>query len=354
MSFAGAARGSQSLSTERSGGLSRRSAAVLAGAGLLAPFIVRSARAAEVTWRLGHSVPTDFPLHIRLVEAAGAIAARSGGKMHLEVYGNGELGGAIGLFAQLRAGTIDVVPMTGQLLAPNLALAALPTIGFAFTGYDRVWAALDGEVGAFLRQEIKERLGLIVMDRCWNFGFRQLTTNGKVIRTAGDIEGLRLRAPPDAELVTLFQALKALPVAMPLNDLAKALNSRAVDGQESVLPLLKVAQLWHYQRVCALTNHVWEGHWICVGGRSWANLPDDLKAIVAQAFNDCGLNQRKDTMDVEKSCQQELEADGMTFNAIDAASFRSVLRKAGYYARWQRKIGDDGWAAMEKYSGPLG
>ena len=353
MSFADVAPNSQDVSTKRPRTFSRRSAVTLAGGGLLAPFVARPAGAAEITWRLGHSVPLDFPLHIRLMEAAAAIAERSGGKMRLEVHGASELGGPIGLFAQLRAGTIDAVPMSSQLLAPNLALAALPTVGFAFTGYDQVWAALDGGTGDFLRQEIQERLGLIVMERCWNFGFRQLSTHAKPVRTAADIEGMRLRTPPDAEMVKLFQALNALPVAMPLGDLANALETRAVDGQESVLPLLKVAGLWQQQKTCALTNHVWDGYWICVAGRSWLNLPNDLQPAVARAFNDAALNQRKDTMESDAACQRELEADGLTFNTTDTASFRSVLRKAGYYDAWRRRIGDDGWATLLKYSGPL-
>lgn len=355
MSLAGVSRDPSCLSTERLGRLSRRSAAAMAmaGMGLAAPFIARPARAAEITWRLGHSAPTDFPLHVRLVEAAGEIASRTQGRMHMEVYGNGELGSSIGLFAQLRAGTIDMVPMTSQLLATNLALAALPMVGFAFNGYDPIWAALDGEFGAFIRQQIKDRLGLIAMDRCWNFGFRQLTTDGKIVRTAADIQGLRLRTPPDADLIGLFQALNALPVAIPVAELPKALKSHGVDGQEGVLPFVKVAKLEQYQTVCALTNHVWDGHWMCVGGKAWAKLPDDLRDVVARALNGAGANQRKDTMDTEVSIRQQLEAGGMAFNTVDAGSFRSVLRSVGYYAAWQKRIGGDGWALLEQYSGRL-
>lgn len=350
MSFAGAPR---FLSTERVERPSRRSVVAMAGLGLAVPFIIRPARAAEITWRLGHSAPTNFPLHVRLVEAAGEIASRTQGRMRMEVYGNSELGSPVGLFAQLRAGSIDVAPMTSQLLSSNLALATLPMVGFAFSGYERIWAALDGELGAFIRQQIKERLGLIAMDRCWDFGFRQLTTGGRIVRTAGDIEGLRVRTPPDAELIGLFQALKALPVAMGLADLPRALQSRAVDGQEGVLPLVKIAKLGRYQTVCALTNHVWDGHWMCVGGKAWAKLPDDLRDVVARALNGAGTNQRKDTMETDASIRQQLEAGGMVFNAVDAGSFRSMLRSVGYYAEWRKRTDADGWALLEKYSGQL-
>jgi TRAP-type C4-dicarboxylate transport system substrate-binding protein len=330
-----------------------RRALLTVAAGLAVPSLPRFARAAEVTWRLGHNAPVDFALHLRLAEVATTIATQSGGQMVLAVHPNSELGSAVGLFAQLRAGTVDVVPVTSQLLSSELAVGALPMLGFAFDGYDSVWKAMDGDLGAFLRAQMKERLGLATMDRCWNFGFRQVTTSGKVVKVAGDIEGLRLRVPPEADFVGLLQALKVLPVSMPLSGLGRSLQSHVVDGQEGVLPLVKAARLYQVQSICSLTNHVWDGHWMCVSGKSWSNLPQKLKDIVATAFDEGGLPQRQDTAANEAQIQKDLESTGMKFNPVDAQSFRLALRKAGYYSAWQTKMGGDAWSALEKYSGRL-
>jgi TRAP-type C4-dicarboxylate transport system substrate-binding protein len=331
--------------------MSRR--AVLVAAGLAAPFLPRLARAAEVTWRIGHSAPVDFPMHLRLVEAAGTIASRSEGQMAVEIHPNSELGGPLGLLAQARAGTIDAVPLTGQVLARDLPIAALPMVGFAFTGPEQMWPALDGGVGGYIRAQIKELLGLVAMDRCWDFGFHQITTSGKVIKSAEDMAGLRLRTPPEADYISLLQALKALPVTAPLNVLETALRTHAIDGQESVLPLIEADGLFRVQSVCALTNHVWDGEWICVSGKSWTKLPAKLRDIVAAALNESGLHQRQDMADANIKIRKDGEAAGMKFNAVDTQSFRSVLRKSGYYAAWQNRIGDNGWAALEKYAGQL-
>jgi TRAP-type C4-dicarboxylate transport system substrate-binding protein len=226
-------------------------------------------------------------------------------------------------------------------------------LGFAFTDYDQLWPAMDGGVGSFLRDRIKERLGLVVMDSCWDFGFRQVTTSGKTVNTARDLAGLRLRTPPEADFIALFQALKALPLAMPLSSLPLALTSHGVDGQESVLALVRAAGLLRELSVCALTNHVWDGPWICVSGKSWSNLPGKLRDIAAAALNESGLHQRQDTAADEAGLRKELEASGMKFNAVDPQSFRAVLRGSGYYATWHKKMGDDGWAALAKYAGSL-
>lgn len=326
---------------------------LLATAMLAAPFLPHFARAAEVTWRIGHSAPTDFPLHLRLVEAAATIASRSEGKMAVEVHPNSELGSPMGLLGQLRAGTLDVVPMTSQVLAHDLPIAALPTAGFAFTGPDQLWSALDGGVGAYIRSQIKDLLGLVAMDRCWDFGFHQVTTSGKVIKTAADIAGLRLRTPPEAEYITLFQTLKAVPMPVPITLLRSTLRAHDVDAQESVLPLVEAANLFQVQSACVLTNHLWDGDWICVSGKSWSKLPAKLQDIVAAALNESGLHQRQDIADANVKVRKDMEAAGMTFNAVDTPSFRSALRQAGYYDVWRKKMGDDGWDALEKITGPL-
>ncbi|MDR3531934.1 MAG: TRAP transporter substrate-binding protein [Rhodopila sp.] len=346
-------RGPHRLSPTRVRRLPRRGVLAAASGALAAPFLPRFARAAQFTWRIAHSAPSDFSLQLRLVEAAGTIATHSDGQMEVQVYPNSELGGPVGLLAQLRAGTIDAVPLTSQLLSSSLAVAALPMLGFAFAGYDRLWPAMDGDVGGFLRDQIKERLGLVAMDRCWDFGFRQITTGGKTIDTAGDMEGLRLRTVAEADFIALFQALKALPVAMPLSALEATLRSGSIQAQESVLPLVKGAGLFKVQSVCALTNHVWDGQWMCVSAKSWSKLPPKLQQVVAGALNESALNQRQDTMTADTKIRKELEATGMKFNAVDPESFRATLRKSGYYAAWRTKIGEAGWAALEKYAGRL-
>jgi TRAP-type C4-dicarboxylate transport system substrate-binding protein len=326
---------------------------VLAAAGLAIPFLPRFAWAAEFTWRIGHSAPANFPLHLRLIEAAAAIATRSEGQMAVEIHPDSELGSPVGLLAQLRAGTIDAVPLSCQMLSKDLPGAAMPMLGFAFAGYDRLWPAIDGDAGGYIRTQIQDRLGLVAMHRCWDFGFRQITTSGKAVKTADDMVGLRLRTPPEADFIGLWKAFKALPVALPLGALESALRSHSIDGQESVLPLVLAAGLFAVQSVCSLTNHIWDGEWICVSGKSWSKLPANLKDIAAAAFDESGLHQRQDIADADASTRKSLESKGMRFNATDPQAFRPVLRKSGYYAAWQTRLGNDAWTALEKYTGPL-
>ena len=53
------------------------------------------------------------------------------------------------------------------------------------------------------------------------------------------------------------------------------------------------------------------------------------------------------------SLADSLKAKGMVFNTPDTEPFRAALRKAGFYAEWKGKYGDEAWAVLEKYAGSL-
>jgi len=329
----------------------RRLLGTAAAASLSLPRFAKAA--AEFEWRLGHAAPEDFPLHKRLVEAANEIDTKTDGRVQISIYANGQLGGQLGLLQQVRSGAIQITPVTGQSLTGVLAKIFVQSVGFAFPDYATVWAALDGDLGKGLRAAIQERLGIVPMTRCWDFGFRQLTTRDRVVKSAVDIEGLKIRVPIDPDLIWLFRSLTAVPLGMNLQDMMPAFLSHAVDGQEGVLPLALAAGVYQQQTYCASTNHVWDGQWLCVNAQAWLKLPDTSRQIVAAAFDAAALRQRDDTAAIDTNIRNELTKFGMIFNGVDPDGFRSLLREANYYAKASERVGDDLWAALEKYAGRL-
>jgi len=334
--------------------VTRRSLMGAAGAALAMPAAIRQARAAQYTWKFGHSAPTSFPLHIRLVEAAARIKQQSGGRMDLQIFPNGQLGGDNDLLSEARSGAIQFCQPTGQILASILPVTAISALGFAWSGYDKIWPAMDGELGKFVRAQITAKTGLLPMDRMWDLGFRQITSSTKPIHTADDLVGFKIRTPVAPTLVTLFKTLKAAPLALQFPELYSALQTHIADGQENPLELIDAAKLYEVQKYCSITNHVWDGHWLCCNAAAWKGLPDDLKTVVANNLNQSAVDERADIAHLDASTQSGLEQKGMLFNKAETGSFRAGLRDGGFYKYWRAKMGDDAWAVLEQYAGTLG
>ena len=312
----------------------------------------RAARAADFEYKMGHSSPAGHPFHKRLLEVAERIGKGTNGRMTLTIFPASQLGGDNDLLSQARSGAVDFVQPAGLILASILPVTAVNGMGFAFKDYAQVWTAMDGDLGDYVRAQIAAKAGLVPMEKRWDLGFRQITTKTPVVKAA-DLAGKKLRVPGAPALVSLFTALGASPVSMQFGEVYTSLQTKIVDGQENPLSVIDAGKFYEVQKYCAITNHVWDGYWICANPASWSRLPDDIKAVVARSFNEVALLERDDLAKLDRSLQADLEKKGLTFTNPDLATFRDKLRAAGFYQEWRGKIGNEAWALLEKHVGKL-
>jgi TRAP-type transport system periplasmic protein len=333
--------------------LSRR-AALMAGTGLALPFIRRAqAAVAFNSFRLAHSSPADFPLHKRLSEAASQVQQKTNGMAEVKIFPNSQLGSPLGQLNQVMSGSLDAAVLPNESLMDSLNAMAAPMIGFAFSGYDKLWAALDGSLGTLLARQLQDRLGLVRVGRAWDFGFRQISTKDTVIKTAGDVAGLRLRSPPERPFIDLMQALKIRPVAFPLEQMSQALHSGAVQGQQGTVALIRESGIYTAQNHCALTNHIWDGYWLLFNRKVWEGAPDGIRHTITDAFDQAAAEQRNDEAQADTANRAFLEKNGMSFNPVDFDSFRKALRDTGYYTDWKSRVPLETWNALQDFTGPL-
>jgi TRAP-type transport system periplasmic protein len=324
--------------------------------GTAAAMALRSRRAradAEFSYKIGTSTPAAHPFNTRLREVGERIARDSKGRMELHVFPDSQLGGDNDLLSQARSGAIEFCQPTGQILSSILPVTAINAMGFVFADYSQVWPAMDGDLGRLVRTQITAKAGLVPMERMWDLGFRQITTSNHPVKTAADLDGLKLRTPIAPSLISLFQALKAAPVGMQYGEVYSALQTHIVDGQENPLSQVDAGKFYEVQKYVSMTNHVWDGYWICCNPDAWNALPPDLQKITAANFNEVAIEQRADIAKLNGSTRELLVGKGMVFNDTSPDSFRARLREAKFYAEWRGKLGDEAWTLLEKYVGKI-
>ncbi|WP_353192545.1 TRAP transporter substrate-binding protein [Pandoraea pnomenusa] len=314
----------------------------------------RTARAAapQYVFKYGNNLPVSHPLNVRAQEVAARIAAESKGRMELRVFPNNQLGGDTDMLAQVRNGGIDIFNAGTMVIATLAPISAITAVGFAFSNYDQVWHAVDGKLGDTIRAAFAKS-GLYTFEKMWDNGFRQITSGNKAITKANDLAGMKIRVPVSPMGISLFKSLQASPTSLQFSEVYSALQTRVVDAQENPLAIVQTAKLYEVQKFCSITNHSWDGYHLVVNGRSWRNLPDDLKTIVARAFNEAAIKQREDVYALNTGLQNELAGKGLAFNTASPESFRAQLQKSGYYAEWQKKFGAEAWALLEATAGKV-
>jgi tripartite ATP-independent transporter DctP family solute receptor len=328
-------------------------ASLAAATSLAAPLVLRwPANAAEFTYKCGTALPDGHPMVIRGREAMAKIKEESGGRLEITLYTNSVLGQDTAMISQAIAGALEMYFLPIDLLAPKNPACGIFGVGFAFDGYKNIWAAMDGELGAHLR-EIASQIGFHCIEKCPDHGFREITTKTKPINSPDDLKGMKIRLPVAPYLIALFQALGASPTPINFGEVYSALQTGLVDGQENPLILIDTAKLYEVQKYCSITNHVWAGIHYSFSNPAWKRLPAELQQLSEKHFNAAALSEREDWQKMTKEETQNLTGKGMVFNTPDTAPFRDVLRKAGFYGEMKKKSGDKAWALLEKYVGQL-
>jgi TRAP-type transport system periplasmic protein len=329
--------------------ISRRHAllATAGGFAAAAPFLnLRYAHAAEFTYKYAGNVSLDHPLTQGVVKAADMIKQESGGRLEIQIFPNSQLGADMEMLTQLRTGAIDFYTMSGLLLAALVPVASINGIGFAFPDYTDVWAAMDGALGTHIRSEI-EKTNLVVFDKIWNGGYRQITSSTKPINIAADLKGFKIRVPVSPLWTSMFKALGASPASINWGEVYSSLQTRIVDGQETPLVSIEAAKLYEVQKFCSITNHMWDGFWFLANRRAWDKLPPDLRDIVNNSVDKAATAQRSDVTRLNSELRTQLSARGLVFNDANSGTFQDALRQAGFYQEWKGKFGEEPWKLLE-------
>ena len=332
--------------------ITRRS--LMLGAAATVPLVstirYAGAQAAEFNYKYANNLPLSHPMNKRAQEAVDAIREETGGRVAIQIFPSNQLGADTDMLSQVRSGGVEFFTLSPLILSTLVPNASISGIGFAFPSYKEVWPAMDGELGAYVRGEI-EKSGLVVMEKIWDNGFRQITSSVGPIETAENLKGFKIRVPVSPLWTSMFQAFESAPASINFAEVYSALQTKIVDGQENPLAIISTAKLYEVQQFCSITNHMWDGFWFLANRRAWERMPEDVREIVAKNLNEAGVNERADVEALNATLKEELISNGMKVNEPEAASFRQKLKDAGFYAEWKGKYGDDAWAILEKAIG---
>lgn len=318
----------------------------------LAAMLPRYANAAQFTYKLATGQDPTHPVNKRAQEAIDRIKQATGGKMEIRLFPANQLGSDTDLLSQVRNGGVEFFNEASSVLSTLVPVAGIVNTGFAFPDYDHVWKAMDGSLGKYVRAQV-EKVGLVTMSKPWDNGFREITTSTKPIKTPQDLHGMKLRVPASPILSTLFAALGASPAPINFNEVYSALQTRLVEGQENPLAIISTARLYEVQKYCSMTNHVWDAYWILGNRNAVERLPADIREIVFREFEKSAADERADIAALSKSLVDGLKKNGLQFQDVNAAAFKTALAKTDYYKTWRGKFGEDAWKLLQDHAGAL-
>lgn len=333
--------------------MTRRAFVGGAAAGTLTVW-ARRARAAEFTFAQYHNQTASSPLHQRLTEMWAAVAKETAGRVETRIFPeNNKLAGSDPAALQmLVSGEIQFFTLMGGILGNAVPVAEVQQVPFAFPTAARAHRAMDGALGAYLREEMAAKgiHGFAV--GAFDNGMRQIGGIRRPIARPADLAGLRMRIPAGKMFEDTFRALGATPVTVNSSGIYAALKAGDVDAQENPLAYMELFRHYEVMKFISMTNHMWSGFNLLAHLPTWNRLPADVRAAIDRNAAKYVRLQRADQEAANRAARASLTRHGLQFNEVDAAPFRASL--SGVYASWRKTLGTRCWSLLEAEAGRLG
>jgi tripartite ATP-independent transporter DctP family solute receptor len=328
--------------------LTRRSFVAGAALGAFArPAVAAAAVAASYRFVQLHNQPAASSLHQRLVEMWAAIRTETRGRVETQVLpeNNHIQGSDPAALEALMAGEIQFFTLMGGILGTVVPAAEAQQMPFLFRSAAHAHQAMDGPLGAYLRQEMASK-GIVGFPvGAFDNGMRQIAGTKRPIGRPADLAGVRMRVPAGLLVADTFRALGAEPVTINSDRIYGALEAGTVDAQENPLALLELFKLYEVVKYVSMTNHMWSGFNLLAHRPTWTRLPDDIKAVIERNVAKGVRLQRQDQQRMNTTVRLTLAGRGLAFNEVDPAPFRAQL--SGLYAAWKAHLGTRCWSLLE-------
>lgn len=264
---------------------------------------------------LAHGNPPGNPRSLGAVMFAELLKACTKGNLTVNVADSATMGDDVELLTSAAAGVIQVTANSqgamGQIV-PEINAIGLP---FLFSDSPTAWRVLDGEVGTML-DEKAQAAGLKVL-AFWDNGIRHVSHLSKSIKVPADLNGAKIRTPPDDMTIAIFKAFGANPAPLAWSELPSALQSGVFEAQENPLSNIYSAKLHEITKFISLTGHKYESAPL-VANLGWYNsLSPENKTCVDTAAEGAKWYQRGLSFTASSSLIEPMKAEGATITEVD-------------------------------------
>ncbi len=279
-----------------------------------------------LTIRFSHVVAQETPKGLALQRFQQLVEQRSGGRIQVQIYPDGQLYGDHDEMQALQLGAVDMVaPSLSKFARIGLPEFELFDLPFLFDEVSDVRRITQGPLGQRLLDRLSHQrlVGLGYFDN----GFKQMSANRPLLEPA-DFAGLRMRVQASRVIAEQMRALGAQPVTLGFSETRRALAAGVVDGTENPISNFWTQRMHEVQSDLSLTQHGYLGYAVVVHQRFWLGIPPDDRALVGQALREALAhgNQIADTQN--DKALAALRAAGTTRIHRPSPAQRERLRKA--------------------------
>ncbi len=256
---------------------------------------------------LAHNLPQSHPVHKGILTFQKVLDEKSGGKLKIKIFPDGQLGSERETLELLQIGSVAITKVSAATMSNFVPEYNVLSIPYIFRDKEHYFNVLEGNIGkSLLEKGSKYWLrGLCFYDA----GSRSFYTKTKAIRTPDDLKGLKIRVMNSQNSINMVNALGGSATPMAYGELYTAIQQGVVDGAENNPPSFVSSNHFEVSKYYTLDEHSSIPDVLLIGTKSWNKLSEQEKKWLQEAADESAQAQKKYwAASVEASMQKLKEA----------------------------------------------
>jgi tripartite ATP-independent transporter DctP family solute receptor len=290
-------------------------------------------------WVLSNVHIETYPTARGLLRFAELVAAdpELADRLSIDLQLGGVLGNEKETLEKLSFGGLEMACSSAAPLAEFAPIVGVLSLPFLFDDSEHLWRVLDSDVGGEISSAL-EVAGFVPL-AWYDAGARSFYNRQRPLRSAADLEGLKIRVQRSEVMRDMVSALGGSPVALGFKQVYTSLHTGAIDGAENNLPSYRSERHFEAASFYSLDRHAVIPDVILVARRAWERLSADDQKRLRTAARQSARDQRTLWAEYEELAIREVSAGGAEINEIeDPDELRRLVEPV--YAKHAGRYGD--------------
>ncbi|WP_186386391.1 MULTISPECIES: TRAP transporter substrate-binding protein [unclassified Stappia] len=289
-----------------------------------------AAVSAEV-WRMAHKMPAESIEGQIFQAVADRIAAKTDGKLTVQVYPAEQLGKDEAILEQLQLGTVHIYPEGSTYLqkwVPEIAFTGSP---FLFESREH-WSAFQGSdlvKGWMTKVEAEAGVTVIGDPTKMVRGPYRVMVTSKPVTTLDDIAGLKLRMHPDELAAAAWRHLGAEVRTLAWTETYESIGRGIVEAVNSPIALVESMRFYEVAPHIVRHDEYPQGLAFMTNARAWNGLDETTRAQILEAYDEVAAEFAAKTDATANESLARMAEKGVTFTVMDTGPV--VAKMAEFY-----------------------
>jgi tripartite ATP-independent transporter DctP family solute receptor len=241
---------------------------------------------------------------------ADLLAEKTGGKIKVNMFPNGQLGSEQDTVNDAAIGTLDFSVLAINNITPFSPTVGILTLPYVIQSLDDAVKLTRGDVGKELTENTIRDAGVRLIGWAYS-GFRVLTNSKKPVKSVSDLKGLIIRVPKNEIMISTYQAWGINPTPMAWAETFTGLQQGVVDGQDNPYITVSAMKFYEVQKYVTNIRYIFSLEPLIVSESVFQSQKPEIQQAILEAGKEATLHSEQFLRETEDRIKVDLQSKGM-------------------------------------------